>query len=155
MEVTREAEEMAKSKLETAPKGETEQQEGGHQSRKQIWKDAKQGKKGAKKDCSLPARRKISTYEPGEERDRLRLVVENGAGMEKGMERSRERYKSSKRPLSDPSSPTDNPRSKPLTSRAQRMREMTEDWAQVTEPKDKNQNSFPDGEVGPSRSNGF
>ena len=95
------------------------------------------------------ATRKISTMEPGEERDER--VVKDGAGME----RSRERSKSSKRPLS---SPTDHPRSKLHTSRAQRMTEMTEDLtpgAQVMEPKDKNQNSLPNSEAGPSRSNGF
>ena len=146
MEVTKETEEMAKSKLKTVPKGETEQQEGEHQSRK----DAKQGKKEAKKNdgsgrgrdptrkSSHLATRNISTMEPGEE--------------------LRERSKLLKQPLDCLSSPTDHPRSKLLTSKAQRMTKMTEDLtlgAQVTEPKDKNQNSFPDGEVGPSRSNGF
>ena len=77
--------------------------------------------------------------------------------MEPG-EELRERSKLLKQPLDCLSSPTDHPRSKLLTSKAQRMTKMTEDLtlgAQVTEPKDKNQNGFPDGEVGPSRSNGF
>ena len=153
MEVTGEVEEMAKWKLETVPKGETEQQEGKHHSRKDAKKEKEDKKnegsgrgrnrKSSRSDMNprvLPqvlhesshsTTKNISTinkWKPGEKRDHQ--VVKKGAGMEKSQKKLREKSRSKlsipplKQPLDCLSSPTDPPRS---NSKAKRMAESTED----------------------------
>ena len=61
----------------------------------------------------------------------------------------------SQREASLPTPPPKHPRSKLHTYKVPRMTEDLAPGVQVTEPKDKNQNSLPDGDAGPSRSNGL